>query len=104
MDKLGIIMKNTFLKIFTLSLLGFCFFYLFKNKKSDKNIITMGTMSGWAPYVYIDKNGDYVGFDVEIAKIIAQTPITIIKALTENFDPNIAIAIILRRHFNNYLY
>lgn len=65
-------MKNTFLKIFTLSLLIFCFFYLFKNKKYNKNIITMGTMSGWAPYVYIDKNGDYVGFDVEIAKIIAE--------------------------------
>lgn len=32
------------------------------------------------------------GFDIEIAKIIAQTPIEIIKSIEETYDPNIVIA------------
>jgi hypothetical protein len=43
------------------------------------------------PCEEIDVNFE-LGLNAEIAKIIAQTPITIVKALAENFDPNIAIA------------
>ena len=44
--------------------------YFYKNKNKEK--IIMATMSGWAPYVYINKNGEYEGFDIEIAKKIAE--------------------------------
>ena len=33
-----------------------------------------------------------LGFDVEIAKLIAQTPVDILKSLEETYDPNIALA------------
>lgn len=38
-----------------------------------------------------------LGFDIEIAKLIAQTPITILKSLEETYDPNIAIAYRLKQ-------
>jgi hypothetical protein len=37
------------------------------------------------------------GFELEIAKIIAQTPIQIIKSLEETYDPNIVIANLLKK-------
>jgi len=38
------------------------------------------------------ENSSSFGFDLEIAKIIAQTPIAIIKSIEETYDPNIVIA------------
>jgi len=40
----------------------------------------------------LDNPNSSFGFDLEIAKIIAQTPIEIIKSIEETYDPNIVIA------------
>lgn len=40
----------------------------------------------------IENPSSSFGFDIEIAKIIAQTPIQIIKSIEETYDPNIVIA------------
>ena len=40
----------------------------------------------------IENPNSSFGFDIEIAKIIAQTPIEIIKSIEETYDPNIVIA------------
>lgn len=37
-------------------------------KKSDKKTFTMGIDAEYPPFSYIDDNGDYAGFDVEICK------------------------------------
>jgi ABC-type amino acid transport substrate-binding protein len=47
-------------------------FILFKgcsrnNVVLKEDQLAVGMMSGWPPYMVIDKNGDYVGFDVDVA-------------------------------------
>ena len=37
-------------------------------KKSDTKTFTMGIDAEYPPFSYIDDNGDYAGFDVEICK------------------------------------
>ncbi len=38
-----------------------------------------------------------LGFDIEIAKLVAQTPIAILKSLEETYDPNISLAYKLKQ-------
>ncbi len=39
---------------------------------SDKMPITIGIATGYAPYVYLDQQGRYVGFDIELANKIGE--------------------------------
>lgn len=51
------------------SLVGY---YLFRSQSTPSaDILILGTMSGWPPYVTMDTNGAYVGFDIAIAQQIA---------------------------------
>lgn len=45
---------------------------IFANNKKDSNDLVVGTTSGYAPYVSLDKEGKYEGFDIDIANLIAQ--------------------------------
>ena len=45
--------------------------YLTQNAKAE-DTITLGTMSGWPPFVSINGSGDYEGFDIDIANEIAK--------------------------------
>ncbi len=38
----------------------------------DGQTLTLGTMSGWPPFVQLATDGSYEGFDIDIANIIAQ--------------------------------
>lgn len=38
----------------------------------DTDTLVLGTMSGWPPFVQIAPDGSYEGFDIDIARIIAQ--------------------------------
>ncbi len=38
----------------------------------QKGVLVMGTSADWPPFEYVDKDGNIVGIDVEIAKRIAQ--------------------------------
>lgn len=45
--------------------------YLAQNAKGE-DTLTLGTMSGWPPFVSINGNGDYEGFDIDIANEVTQ--------------------------------
>ena len=54
----------------------FCIFiglFLLVNKKktSSDQILTVGMMSGWAPFMTINGQGEYEGFDVDVAQELA---------------------------------
>ena len=46
--------------------------YTLKQQPKAANTLVLGTMSGWPPFVSIAPDGSYEGFDIDIAKIIAQ--------------------------------
>ena len=56
------------LLFFSIVCILFTFSYLFFKQKVSKKIINIGMMSGRAPYMNINKNGDMEGFDVDIAR------------------------------------
>ncbi|MBI5346787.1 MAG: transporter substrate-binding domain-containing protein [Chlamydiae bacterium] len=41
------------------------------NTEKDSNNLIVGTTSGYAPYVSLDKEGKYEGFDIDMANLIA---------------------------------
>jgi ABC-type amino acid transport substrate-binding protein len=41
-------------------------------KIKAKGVLVVGTSADWPPFEYVDKNGNYAGIDIEIAKRIAQ--------------------------------
>ena len=41
------------------------------NKKSEEKVFTMGIDAEYPPFSYMDDNGDYTGFDVEVCKAVA---------------------------------
>jgi arginine transport system substrate-binding protein len=45
--------------------------YLTQNAQAE-DTLTLGTMSGWPPFVSINANGAYEGFDIDIANEIAK--------------------------------
>lgn len=46
-----------------------CIFLFFGFLRAEE--FTVGTTSGYAPFVSLDNNGNYVGFDIDLAKLIA---------------------------------
>ena len=52
-----------------------CATYFIRNStkiSSPSDTLVIGMMSGWPPYMSIDKQGNYVGFDVDIAKALGK--------------------------------
>lgn len=65
--------KNIFIYI-TLALLscGAIFLLIKKSSSTKDDTLILGTMSGWPPFVTIDNNAQYQGFDIDIAHEIAK--------------------------------
>jgi polar amino acid transport system substrate-binding protein len=49
----------------------FISFYLFRSKPQD-NLIVIGTAAGYAPFVSINEEGQYEGFDIDVANALAR--------------------------------
>ncbi len=56
--------------IVALLVAGIVLYYVVK--PSNPNTLVLGTMSGWPPFVSINPEGNYEGYDIEIANLIAQ--------------------------------
>jgi len=70
-------MKTRFNYIFGLLLIVASYFFIYKviqKNNVDQNIkpLVIGMMSGWAPFMSITPQGNYEGFDVDVATEIAQ--------------------------------
>lgn len=65
--------KNIFIFTALAVLSGFAIF-LFRSKVNyaKEDTITLGTMSGWPPYVSINNDAEYQGLDIDIANEIAK--------------------------------
>ncbi len=51
----------------------FGFFFFFKQpQQCTENILIVGTASGYAPFVSLNAQGEYEGFDIDFAKELAQ--------------------------------
>jgi len=48
------------------------FFKPFGSSKKDECAITVGMMSGWAPFMTINQQGKFEGFDVDVANEVAK--------------------------------
>jgi len=46
--------------------------FLNQRNASSTDTLVVGMMSGWPPYMSIDSQGQYVGFDVDVAKAIGK--------------------------------
>ncbi|MEX0848597.1 MAG: transporter substrate-binding domain-containing protein [Candidatus Dependentiae bacterium] len=64
MNKKNILLMSIFIGLFTS-------FYLFKSK-SQNNLITIGTAAAYAPFVSINEQGKYEGFDIDVADALAR--------------------------------
>jgi ABC-type amino acid transport substrate-binding protein len=55
-------------------LVGGYFFWIVKSKNqcAENNTLVMGIAAGYAPYVSINERGDYEGFDIDVARAVAQ--------------------------------
>ncbi len=64
--------KNIFF-IITSSILiiAVLFFVTYKKSIPDTTTLTIGTAAGYAPYVSINAQGEYEGFDIDVAKEVA---------------------------------
>ncbi len=62
---------NKFLKILGCLLL-FCGSLVAGETKLSTETFTVGTTSGYAPYVSLDSKGEYEGFDIDLAKLVAE--------------------------------
>lgn len=59
--------------IVSVCMAGILFFRVPSSGASDNGeLLTVGMMSGWAPFMTINGNGEYEGFDVDVAQEIAQ--------------------------------
>jgi ABC-type amino acid transport substrate-binding protein len=45
---------------------------LFAEEPKPTETLTVGTTSGYAPYVSLDSQGQYEGFDIDFAKLVAE--------------------------------
>ena len=57
--------------IVVIAIVGSSYFYRSKGAKPDDSLV-VGMMSGWAPFMTINNQGNFEGFDVDIAQAIAQ--------------------------------
>lgn len=55
-----------------LLLAGIGAFFVFKKPTSLQDTITLGTMSGWPPFVSLTNTGTYEGFDITVAQEIVR--------------------------------
>jgi ABC-type amino acid transport substrate-binding protein len=51
--------------------IGSVLFMQIKRSPQDADTFTVGMTAGYAPFVSIDANGEYVGFDIDVAKALA---------------------------------
>ncbi len=51
---------------------GWLFFNKYTAKSSDSSILAVGVSSGYAPWSFLNEQGKYEGFDVDIAHAVAQ--------------------------------
>ncbi len=59
--------------MFVIAILGLIFVKYFQaTEKPSQETLIMGLQSGYPPFEFMDSTGQIVGFDVDIAKIIAQ--------------------------------
>jgi arginine/lysine/histidine transporter system substrate-binding protein len=66
----GMLVRNIFI---TIIIILSCFgMYKICNQPKGGDTITLGTMSGWPPYVSINDKGDYEGLDIDVAMEIAR--------------------------------
>lgn len=62
----------------TILLVVLCVFVIFLTKRNarssalSKDILVVGMMSGWPPYMSVDERGKYVGFDVDVANALGK--------------------------------
>ena len=49
-----------------------CISLFFRQTQRSSDELVVGMMSGWAPFMTINPTGEYVGFDVDVAKALAQ--------------------------------
>lgn len=59
--------------LIALFLIGISVYYFQNQKLNNTNTIVFGTASGYAPFVSVNQNGQYEGFDIDIAHAIAGT-------------------------------
>jgi len=45
--------------------------FIFRPGKAQQDILVVGMMSGWAPFMTVNQNGEFEGFDVDVAQKIA---------------------------------
>lgn len=48
-----------------------CIGLFFRQSQKSSDELVVGMMSGWAPFMTINTAGEYVGFDVDVAKLLA---------------------------------
>src|SRR5436190_19464360 len=66
--------KRTFI-LLLLALSAMTLLYVVARRKENRAVqrpaLVLGTMSGWPPYVSVNQQGEYEGFDIDVAHIIA---------------------------------
>jgi ABC-type amino acid transport substrate-binding protein len=55
-----------------LTLGGFMIWKSERFSQRDSTVIVMGTAGGYAPFVSVNERGEYEGFDIDVAKAVAQ--------------------------------
>jgi polar amino acid transport system substrate-binding protein len=50
----------------------FLYSFIFKGEKGNNNILKIGMMNGWPPFMNINKFGEMEGFDVDVANLIKE--------------------------------
>ena len=68
-------MKNAIKIVFVAAIcaaLSFVFFRFNGRQAQRADTLVVGMMSGWAPFMTINADGQYEGFDVDVAKELAQ--------------------------------
>ncbi|KKQ32320.1 MAG: hypothetical protein US49_C0010G0020 [candidate division TM6 bacterium GW2011_GWF2_37_49] len=46
-------------------------YFVFKPAENNNDVLVVGMMSGWAPFMTVNQNGEFEGFDVDVAQKIA---------------------------------
>lgn len=65
-------MKKTFVKIISIMIIAALTLTLLCSCTGKKKTFTVGFDSEFPPYGYVDENGEYTGFDIELAKEVAK--------------------------------